>query len=255
MENRNTINFFWSGDGWTYLHDLTIKSHIVVGHKPRIWLHGNLPKSKYWNYDVYKKYGVINNADDIVNVRSFIEKGGNWKTASSLWRFLFLYEHGGWYADTDAVAIKEWPKDKWVLCKNYKEMLSTGVLKVPSGRKMFLGMIEDLQFNWGNVKVFNHHYQLRYGNTNETIDGKLFFPFTWEEWKVLINANYDNKILDGFSIHLYHTMFERAKMIDNIEILAKNKKDTLLGKIHKWVNESLLVLEQGDVELLASVNC
>jgi hypothetical protein len=242
MEYRNTINFFWSGNDWSYLHDMTIKSHMVVDHRPVIWLHGNKPKSKYWNDDIYTTNGgEIRDADDIVDISNFIKNGGNFKTASSLWRFTFLYEYGGWYADTDALAVRTWPNEEWVLCNNYNCLISTGVLKVPPKQSMFLGMIKGLKYDWGNVKVFNHHYTKHFGNNTGTIDGRLFFPFTWKKWNILIDPDWNDNIIkdDTYSIHLYHTMFERDGIIDTIESFIKNNEYTLLGYLDKWIKSEL----------------
>lgn len=248
MENRCEVNFFWSGDYWTYLHDLTIKSHIVVGHKPIIWLHGPKPKSSYWKNKIYSLYGEIIDANYIMNVDDFIKKGGNWKTASSLWRFTFLYKCGGWYADTDAVAINTWPTDNdWILCNNYEGLISTGALRAPAGDDVFLDVIDNLKLKWGNVKVFNESIKKKYKITEGTIDGNLFFPFIWKDWDILLKSNFDEKVFDGYSIHLYHTMFERAKMTSYIGLWIKQNPNTLLGKLDKWIKESLLDLEQGVV--------
>lgn len=231
MGSGNQINFFWSGDKWSYLHDLTIKSHIKVGHMPIIWLHGDIPKSKYWDNDVYVRSGRIRDACFIVNIDSFMKRGGNFKTASSMWRFIFLYKQGGWYADTDALAIKTWPSQQWVVCGEKPDMLSTGVIKSPWRQQMYINMLSDLKLDWGNVKVFNKHYFKRFQNVRETIDSKLFYPYKWNDWEVMLS---DIEIPDVYSIHLYHTMFERSGMIDNIEeIIDENK--CLLTKVRDFV--------------------
>jgi hypothetical protein len=221
---NNTINFFWSGNDWSYLHYLTIKSHLKVNHNVIIWLHGKQPNSKYW----FTKNITVNNADDIVNITDFIKKGGNFKTASSLWRFIFLYKYGGWYADTDAVALKTWPNDEWVLCSGNRKLISTGILKVPAKESMFNEMINHLELEWGNVHVFN-----KFNHHSITHDSYNFFPFEWNEWEIL----FDNKeIPDCYSVHLYHTMFERKGIINNIESIIKQNPNTMIWKLNKWIN-------------------
>ena len=226
------VNFFWSGDNFTYLHKLTILSHIKVGHEVIIWLHGDIPKSKYWITENVE----IKNADEIIDITHFMKNGGNFKTASSLWRFSFLHRYGGWYSDTDAIATCTWPNDKWVICSANGELLSTGILKVPSNENMFLDMINNLKYEWGNVKIFNDSYQKYKGNIKPTHNSKDFFPFKWNEWKYLLNEkNYIE--MPKYSIHLYHTMFERANMIDNIELWCDNNPETILGSLKKWIYE------------------
>jgi len=229
----NIVNFFWSGNNWTFLHDLTIKSHIIVGHKPVIWLHGEPPNSKYWDV---KLYGNTKNADDIIDISQFIKDGGNFKTASSLWRFTFLYKYGGWYSDTDAIAMRKWPKNEWIICGEEPEKLSTGVIRVPPEQEMFLDMIDDIKHTWGNVGVFNKYYLRHQGNITETIDSLLFYPIRWGEWRYLLSIM---DIPNVYSIHLYHTMFERNGMIDDIEGILSRNRETMLSKIWRIIQSKI----------------
>jgi hypothetical protein len=237
-DNQPTINFFWSGDDWSYLHNMTIKSHIKCDHHPVIWVHGNTPRSKWWDdSDI-----TVRNADDIVSISDFMAHGGNFKTASSVWRFMFLYKYGGWYADTDAMAINTWPDQKWVLCSNYNGMISTGVIKIPSHQDMMITALDNIQYNWGNVKVFNNAYRIQFGHNKETYNGKSFFPFIWKDWRVLINnddmSSWEKYVQDDtLSIHLYHTMFERAEMVDTIDVWIQDNPNTMLGALDRWIKE------------------
>lgn len=233
MEHQNTINFFWSGDNWTYLHDMTIKSHIKVGHKVVIWLHGAEPKSKWWDVNGIE----LREADDIISITNFMKRGGNFKTASSLWRFTFLHKYGGWYSDTDAVAVKRWPDQKWVITNDDKGLIPTGVLKVPPGEDMFLDMIQNLKYDWGNVQVFTRSYRKFKRSGNPTIVSRLFFPFEWTEWEELLQEP-SGQYMDIYSVHLYHTMFERAGMIDTIDQWCKDNPKTLLGKLDGWARST-----------------
>ena len=220
------VNFFWRGDAFSYLNRLCILSHIKVGHRPIMWLSGKRPESQYWIDDLWEV--TIKDADSIIDVSSFLERGGNFKTASSLWRFKFLYDHGGLYCDTDAVAIKHFPDDDWIISSSVpKENLSTGVIKCPPAQEVFLDCIENLKLEWGNVVVFTDCYRKRYGNTDCTHDHKLFYPFSWRGWNCLFQ---DSEIPDVYSVHLYHTMLERADLVLDKDQYGQN---TLLGKIIK----------------------
>ena len=229
----NIINFFWSGDNWTFLHDLTLKSHISVGHIPVIWLHGNRPKSVYWNAGLY---GETEDARDVMDITRFMREGGNFKTASSLWRFTFLYQYGGWYSDTDAIAIKEWPDKEWIICGESPDKLSTGVIRVPKRQGMFLDMIDNIKLDWGNVDVFNEHYLKRMGNREETIYSKLFYPVEWEEWRYILSIM---EIPDVYSVHLFHTMFEKNGMIKDIEGLLWRNPELMLARIARKIQLSI----------------
>ena len=188
-----------------------------------MWLSGKNPKSKFWISDLQVE---IRNADKIIDVTQFIENGGNFKTASSLWRFKFLYEFGGLYCDTDALAIKYFPTDEWIISSSIpEENLSTGVIKCPPKQEVFLKCLPKIKKTWGNVNVFTREYKKFFGNTECTHDHKLFYPFSWKEWGTLFK---DTQIPDVYSVHLYHTMLENSNNVKNKE---EYKHDTLIGKI------------------------
>jgi hypothetical protein len=179
------INFFWSGDNFDYLNYLTIKSHINIGHNVKIHLYGRIPKSEYFKR--IEGYVDIENANHIINISNFLRNGGNFRTASSLWRFLFLYKYGGWYSDCDAIALKPWPNDtEWVLCSGDKGLISTGVIKAPAREKMFIEMSKNMKTKWGNVHIFNHYYRKYKGNNDPNYETKLFYPYSWKQWDTLL---------------------------------------------------------------------
>lgn len=221
-----TVNFFWRGDNFSYLNRLTVLSHINVGHSCVMWLSGKRPNSPFWIEDLDV---TIQDADIIHDVTSFLNRGGNMKTASDLWRFYFLYERGGLYCDVDALAVKHFPQDEWILVSSFKEhpkeQLSIGVIAAPKGESVFLECINKIEHKWGNVTLFADEYKKIKGNANSTHDDKLFYPFTWKQWNMLFE---DIPIPDGYSIHLYHTMLER-----NDKILSKEQysSNTLIGRL------------------------
>ena len=198
-----------------------------------IHLHGDTPNSNYWKL---LENIAIKNAGDIIDITEFMNKGGNFRTASSLWRFRFLYEFGGWYSDCDALALKPWPdRFKWVLCSGNRKLISTGVLKVPAHEEMFLFMINKLKHKWGNVGVFNDAYLRFKGDTNTNFESSEFYPFKWDEWKVLLK---DRQIPDNcYSVHLYNTMFCRDGIINDMQQWCDDNPDTMLGRLNRWVNE------------------
>lgn len=224
---NTVVNFFWRGNSFTYLHRLTLLSHVAVGHRCIMWLSGLDPKSEFWINNISEI--EIRNADDIIDVTTFLEEGGNLKTASDLWSFSFLWQHGGIYSDTDAMAIKPWPTNEWIAVscdkQHPRERLSIGVMAAPPQHEVFSNCIAQIKHDWGNVGVFADAYKDFFGHTNSTHDDKLFYPFRWQDWNTLLT---DIEIPDVYSIHLYHTMFERNNMIKNKEDYNPN---TLIGRL------------------------
>lgn len=232
----HSVNFFWRGDKFSYLHRLCVLSHLKVGHKPTIWLSGERPRSKYWISDI--KGVTIKNANQIFDVTNFLSRGANLKTASDLWRFNFLYEHGGLYCDLDALAIKEFPDDDFILCSalpdHPKEKISIGVIKVPPKEIFIKEAIENIKEKWGNVTVFGDSYEKHYGHSNSSHNDKLFYPYTWEEWNKLFM---DIEIPECYSLHIYHTMLERNNMVKTKEEYLKMKNTLIYKLIDKFDGE------------------
>jgi hypothetical protein len=192
-----------------------------------MWLAGKKPNSQYWIDDLSEV--SIKNADYILDVTSFIESGGNLKTASDLWSFSYLYQQGGLYCDTDAIAVKHFPEDEWILCSTNKsdplEKLVIGVMKAPRGSEVYLNCINKIQSDWGNVTLFGDEYEKVFGHTDSTHEDKLFYPYSWQQWDTLFK---NIEIPDVYSIHLYHTMLEQNAMVRDKDFYDKN---TLIGKL------------------------
>jgi len=227
------INFFWSGNNFTYLNYLCIQSHINIGHSVRIHIHGNLPNSVHWNALDINKINILN-ADDVFDITEFLkQKNTNIKTGSALWRFHYLYKHGGWYSDTDAIALKKWDiNSNWMLCSGETDsrLISIGVIKVPKNQKMFLYMIRNISPEWGNVRIFTNYYR-KFNNCSKHIyDSELFYPIKWNEYMKILR---DIKIPDVYSLHTYNTMFERDGIINDIQ--DKIQSGSLLERIVNFV--------------------
>lgn len=221
-------NFFWKGDEFSYLNQITVLSHLKVGHVPIIWLSGDKPKSKYWTDNVETR-----NADLIYDINNFILKGGNFRTAASLWRFNFLYQYGGLYCDTDAFAVKHFPNDDWIVAsgENVKK-LSTGVLKCPPNHPLWLECIEKIKYKWGNVNVFNNIYLKYFNNNDSTHPNEQFYPFIWNDCEKLLA---DMSIPDCYSVHLYEYALKNKFAVEFNEEWVKNNPNTLLAKLAKFV--------------------
>ena len=108
-------NFFWRGNDFQFLNRLAVLSHLVVGHEVRMWVSGEVPKSRYWIRDI--KEIEVRNANEVLDVAGFLRRGGNLRTASDMWEFAFLYQHGGLYCDTDIIALKHFPDSEWIISR------------------------------------------------------------------------------------------------------------------------------------------
>jgi len=229
----NEINFFWSGDNFDYICYMCITSHIRVGHIVNIWLYGNTPSSSYWGMLDFNSINIYD-ASDVFDISNFMKnKDANFRTASAMWRFHFLYEYGGWYSDTDAFAIKQWPTDKWVLCSGEtdEELLSIGILKTPPKQQMFLDMIDNIKHKWGNVKVFNKYFRKYHKYSIKPYPSFDFYPFSWKDWEIMLSSI---SVPECYSVHLYNTMIQRN--IGDIKKFIDERPESLIGRLNTLIS-------------------
>lgn len=205
--NSETVaNFYWTGNDFQFLNRLCIISHIEVGHRVIIWVDGDTPDSKYWIDDIPDI--EFRDAKEVFDTEEFIKNGGNPRTASTLWSFQFLNQYGGLYCDCDAIAVKSFPKQPWIIATCRDEEISVGVIKVPRpGHPMFQYCIDNIKKDWGNVWVFTEACK-KFGIklTNPHSD---FYPYMYGEksWTNLLRAE---PIWDCYSIHFYGNKTSRA---------------------------------------------
>ncbi len=232
-------NFFWHGEKFGFLNNIVIKSHLKVGHHPKIWITGKKPSNKYWK-EIEKNVTVID-ISKYFNVKEFLSFGGNLQVASDLWRFHFLYACGGFYSDLDNFVLKHFPDDEWVVCAPEKEpnLLGIGFIKCPPNSKIFLNSISNLKIHWGGVDIFNEAYRNIFRNTNSTHIGKYFYPYHWtESQKLFENIEVYNEI---YAIHFYQSKIEYdlKEKYDKInEVWCIENKNTLLARLFAWLNNN-----------------
>jgi hypothetical protein len=218
------VNFFWRGNNFQFLNRLTVLSHVRVGHKVVVWLSGEEPKNKYWISDI--KEVSIKNADKFINVDKFLQKG-NVRTASSLWRFTYLYEYGGLYCDTDMIALKPFPDDKWILATYDKKVIATGVIKAPPKHKVFKSCLDQIKHSWGNVWIFTR--ECKKNGLKVTHPNSDFYP-----WGCKSGPNLLKKIdiPDGYGLHFY---FNSACDLEIDHITLRKHRGSLLGKLQERI--------------------
>ena len=234
-DNKLIANFFWYGENFSFLNNIVIKSHIKVGHHPKIWVSGKIPSNKYWK-DIESYVTIIDITEDF-DVDEFLGFGGNLRIASDLWRFHFLYACGGFYSDMDNFVVKHFPNDDWVVCSGEDGFLNIGFIKCTQKNSIFFECIKKLKIEWGGVQVFTDAYRNHFKNIKSTHEAKLFYPYHWKDaLKLFEDIKLSNDI---FSIHFYqgkleHSLEDDLNMIN--EKWCEKNLNTLLGRLYTWVN-------------------
>jgi len=242
-EYQITTNFFWSGDDFQFLNRLTILSHLIVGHKVVVWLSGQVPESDYWIKDIPEVN--IQDANDIIGISKYynlIPRGlgkKRYRIVSSRWRFSFLYNFGGLYCDTDAIAIRKFPNQEWIIASDTDTYYSVGVIKCPPKHPVLKYCIENWVPKWGNVQVFTDAINIhKLGLTNSK---KAFYPISCIQHNKCIKSHrrsflLDNiNIPDSYSIHYYGNKTQGMNIDHNT---VSQYPNSLLNKLSKRVFKS-----------------
>lgn len=97
------VNSMWIGDNLSTMEILSIKSHLKVGHKYILWTYSDVKNVPYGV--------VIKNGNEILPSRDiFAYQTGPGKGSFSAFSNIFRYKllcNGGWWVDTDVVALKK----------------------------------------------------------------------------------------------------------------------------------------------------
>lgn len=225
------VNFYWSGQKWSFVNRLTIASHIRVGHEVVVWVN-RIPNSDnlYWIDDLPLK---INKAKNYVNTRDMLKNGWNLRTISTIFQYKFMLKTGEYTADCDAIALKHWPDVPMVLCPELNSKVnlvsSVGVLRVPKDHEVLKCAIEKARKDWGNVKIFSmccRRFKLK-----STYPSKYFYPVTCKKGEASKTLLEKVDIPNAFSYHVF-TNNKFSKKV-NHEVVER-KSDSLIYKISKW---------------------
>lgn len=224
------VNFFWQGNDFQFLNRLTLISHVGVGHKVKVWLNGNIPDSIYWIDDIPEieilnanNIVQIGETDDVIRVR----------VDSTLWSYYLLKKTGEYYADTDAIAWREWPDEDIVLASSDNDYISVGVIRLPKNHVSLDDCISSFRETWGNVKRFTHCVR-RHGLDN-TVPEYIFYPIDWR-----YNTS---KVLNCHCRLLDPPNKELRDKLDNEKCVSIHYYSTRSHKVginHSWLKREVL---------------
>jgi len=229
MLDRLVVNFFWTGRDFSFINRMTIASHLAVGHS--VILHHykdyGIPDYRYWIDDISDPNFAIANAvltvPEIVEFSKTIDPKSprRFQFVSDFWRFNYLHRFGGWYADLDAVALKEWPdvspQGGWMICsESHGKIISIGVLASPKGHPVWLDMIRGAATKGDGAATKRFTEIVRRHGLDVTNPTNDFYPINPHsaivslktKWADGINGRrfapfYLKGLPDSYSIHLF----------------------------------------------------
>lgn len=239
------INSLWIGDSLSTMEKLSISSHLKQGHEYHLWVYDDLE---------VPEGTVLRYAGDILGEESVFcysgdkeDGGGSVSAFSNLFRYKLLKEQGGWWCDTDVVALKPFDfDDRFVFAsENLEEgglFPTTCVIKVPQASLvMNLCHGKALQANretvkWGTIgpKLLAESVRAC-GLEEHVLSPNTFCPTNW--WDV-------NKFFgpldvpeESYAVHLWHEMWRRGDHDKDgtywSDCLYEHLKEEYLGRQHK----------------------
>lgn len=218
------FNTLWIGSNLSNLESLSLRSHLKVGHKVVLWTFGQVQG--------VPEGVVVQDAREILSEKDVFayqsgEGAGSYSACSNLFRYKMLLEIGGWWVDTDVVALKAFDFDEpYVFASEQNRNGScnptTCVMKVPAGSDVMrycwdkAKTIERKTVQWGTIgpklltkAVFSLNLE-EYARSPAT-----FCPVEWfiAEKDPVVPSPPD--ISRSYAVHLWHEMWRRARIDKN----------------------------------------
>ncbi len=131
--SNGIIRSLWIGDPLSTMERLSICSFLAHGHEYHLYTYGpiaNVPAG-----------AVIRDANRIVPASRIFtySQGGSYAGFANRFRYQLLYEHGGWWVDTDVVALKPFDFDSEYVFSSEtdseyrRQIVTSGIIKAPAG--------------------------------------------------------------------------------------------------------------------------
>ncbi len=231
------INSLWIGNELSLMEILSIKSHLKQGHEYHLWTYDlikNIPS------DVIIERGQeILHASEIFSYKTG-EGKGSYSAFSNLFRYKLLLERGGWWSDTDVVALKPFDfKDDFVFASerslNGFSSPTTCVIKLPANSEIakycytYASQIDRNTLDWGTIgpKLLTKAIFLH--KLDKFVESPTCFcPINWFDAQQDPPMHRDVNLDCSHAVHLWHEMWRRKSINKN-----EFHSNTLYGKLLK----------------------
>lgn len=211
------FNSLWIGKRLSKLEILAIKSHVKVGHNFVLWV--------YDDVEGIPDGITVKDAREILtedHVFSYArgEGIGSYSACSNLFRYKLLLDQGGWWVDTDVVALKPFEFDEEFVfasenLKNKSCCPTTCVIKAPAGSKPMwfcwekASKVDRLNVKWGTIgpKLISKAV-FKYDLEEFAVPPYVFCPVDWfvaEDNPVVPDCDTSR----SHAVHLWHEMWRR----------------------------------------------
>ena len=232
------VNSLWIGSKLSDLEVLSIKSHLFQGHKYNLWCYGT-PENVPTGANIMDGKEIL--PEEEIFQYQIGEGKGSYSAFSNSFRYKLLYEKGGWWSDTDVVALKPFDFESDYVFASERTPIgmihpTTCVIKAPKSSEVMNFCYKESikhdksRLEWGTIgpclikmAIFLHRKK------DQVKDPNVFCPVDWFFSELDPLVSYEINLTNSHSVHLWNEMWRR-KDIDKNE---KQEESTLYEKLKR----------------------
>ena len=208
----DVIQSMWVGSPLSAMEKLCIKSFLENGHPFHLYCYEPL--------EGVPEGTTIKNAAEILPQA----ETGNFRTIQQFadyFRYLLLYERGGWWMDMDTVCLRPFEfKQDYVFAKapSTRPLVYNGFVKVPPKSQVMLKCIQLIQTmdaysrSVADFQGMGPHMLTRLVQeldlTKHVLDGDTFDPVHWDKLHLLIDPEFKPDLSKSYTLHLFHAAWD-----------------------------------------------
>lgn len=212
--NTVVINSLWIGDRVGEMERLAMRSHLHCGHEYHLWTYTPL---------IVPEGVVVEDANEILPQSEVFAyrigaEAGSVSAFSNLFRYKLLLERGGWWCDSDVVALKRFDFDEPYVfaCERYRTGScgpTTCVIQAPKNSELMVHCYEKASeadrrtLRWGTIGPL----LLMEGVFSQRLDQYVrpvsdFCPIDWFDIAPLFLPG---PLPNSYAIHLWNEVWRR----------------------------------------------
>jgi hypothetical protein len=207
-----TVQSLWLGTLST-LERLSMASFLAHGHAYHLYTYDLVPN--------VPPGVVLKDANEIIpGSWIFRDDRDSHTTFSEFFRYKLLLDRGGWWVDTDLVAVRPLDLDgEYVFCVEPDETVGTAAMRAPAGapimRRAWEACCEidrGAAVPWSAagprllIRLVDEE-----GLSGSRVDPVVFFPFDWSEWERAFETRFDGVFDERTrTVHFWNSMWALA---------------------------------------------
>lgn len=220
------VHCLWIGGRLSTMEILALKSHLKVGHECHLWTYGEV--------EGVPDGVIVEDGNQIlpsseIFVYETEEGRGSYSAFSNLFRYTVVYEMGGWWCDTDVVALKPFlfeadyvfSSEKAKEAKSYPQTASC-VFKCPPHSDTMKYCIDVIagkdrsKLIWGEIgPLLISEASIMTNKDRYCLPTTAFCPVHWFDAPKIVKGNLP--IPDSYGVHLWNEIWRRLSIDKDAE--------------------------------------